>query len=346
MKKLFLALMCCFTATWCLANYGGDDKNYKYSQERKIDKVYDVQPNCELEMEGVYSDYIITTWDQPQISFEVKVSVRSNKEKQMLQKFNSISVEFKQEGNKVIVKTTDKHASSKFDGSVSVKFHISVPADVKMDLETKYGAIVVDNVEKNFKADVSYGSITANNLMADNEIDAKYSDINITYAKSLNLEMKYGNAKINKVEFIDADIKYSDFTSTEVVKCVFENEYSDIRIENANDIKAKNRYSDMKIANMTQKLNVDAKYSPLTATVSAKKPDVYIKGRYSDVKLNVNEGSVFKYDVRATYGDIICGDVMGTNAGKISEGRIVGKHGDGGAGNIKAELEYGDFRIE
>lgn len=346
MKKLFLALICCFTATWCLANDGGDDKNYKYSQERKIDKVYDVQPNCELEMEGIYSDYIITTWDQPQISFDVKMVVRSNKEKQVMQKFNSVSVEFKQEGNKVIVNTIDKHASSKFDGSVSVKFHISVPADVKMDLETKYGTIVVDNVEKNFKADVSYGSITANNLMANNEIDAKYSDINITYAKNLELEMKYGNAKINKVESIDADIEYSDFTSTEVVKGVLENEYSDIRIENANDVKAKNRYSDMKIANMTQKLNVDTKHSPLTVTVSAKKPDIDIKGQYSDVKLNVNESSVFKYDVRATYGDIICGDVMGSNAGKISEGRIVGKHGDGGAGSIKAELEYGDFRIE
>lgn len=347
MKKLFFALICCFTATWCLANDGGDDKNYKYSQERKIDKVYDVQPNCELEMDGIHSDYIITTWDQPQISFEVKVLVRSDKEKAVKYLIDIINVEFVQEGDLVRARTVFENKTNRsFNASVSIKYYVKVPEDVRMDLETRYGDIIVETVKKDFKAEVKYGSLTAGNLLADNEIEIKYGDFSIAYAKNLELDMKYSDGKINKVEFIDADIEYSDFTSTEVVKGVFENEYSDIRIENANDVKAKNRSSDMKIANLTQKLNVDAKHSPLTVTVGAIKPEIYIKGQYSDVKLNVNENSVFKYDVRTTYGDIICGDVMGSNAGKISEGRIAGKHGDGGAGSIKAELQYGDFRIE
>lgn len=348
MKKLFLTLACCLTACWCLANTGGDgEKFYKYSQEKKVEKVFDVLPNCELEMDGDYSDFTITTWDQPKIAFEVKVIVKSNKEKQMLEKFNAISVVFKQEGNKIETETVfDRHSSGRFDGSISIKYHVSVPADVRMDLETKYGNIVLDNANKDFKADVSYGSITANNLLADSEIDAKYSDINVTYAKNLELDMKYGNAKINKVEFIDADVEYSDFTSTEIVRGVFDNKYSDLRLDAINEIKTKNQYSDMKIANLTQKMDATLMHCDLTATVSAAKPNININGKYSDVKLTVSNKSTFKYDVRATYGDIICGDVMGSNAGKISEGRIAGKRGDGSAGSINAELQYGDIRIE
>lgn len=345
MKKLFLTLMCCLTATWCLANVGGGDRNYKYSQEKKIDKTFDVLPNCELEMEGNLNDYVITTWDQPQIAFDVKVMVKSDKEKQMLQKFNAISVVFKQEGNKVKVETIEK-SSGKFDGSISIKYHVSVPADVRMDLETKYGSIVVDNVEKNFKAEVSYGSITANNLMADSEIELKYSDLNVTYAKNLELELKSSNAKINKVEFIDADVKYSDFTATEIYRGVFDNKYSDIKIENINEIKTKNEYSDMRIANLSQKLYADVLQCDLKANVSAKKPDIDIDALYSDIKLTVNENSAFNYDIRTTYGDINCGDIMGANAGKISEGRIVGKCGDGSTGNVKIEAEYGNVKIE
>jgi len=346
MKKLFLTLVCCFTATWCLANDRGDEKNYKYSQEKKFEKVFDVSPYCELEMDGDYSDFIITTWDQPQISFDVRVAVRSNKEKQMIEKFNSISVVFRQEGNKIIAETVIVKLNEKFDGSFSIKYYVSVPADVRMDLETKYGSVTVDNVEKNFKADVCYGNITAGNLMSDNEIDIKYGNVNVTYAKNIEIEMQYADAKFNKVEFIDADLEYSDLTAAEISRGVFENKYSDLRLENADDIKAKNAYTDMKIANLTQRLVLDAKYSPLNATISAKKPDIDIEGSYSDIKLEINEKSVFKYDIRTTYGDINCGEVMGSNAGRISEGRIVGKHGDGGAGNIKAELQYGDIRIE
>jgi len=345
MKKLFLTLVCCLTATWCLANVGGDDRNYKYSQEKKIDKTFDVLPNCELEMEGNLNDYVITTWDQPQISFDVKVTVKSDKEKQMLQRFNAISVVLKQEGNKVIAETVNK-GSGKFDGSVSIKYHVSVPADVRMDLETKYGSIIVDKVEKDFKAEVSYGSITANNLLADSEIEVKYSDINVTYAKNLELDLQYGNAKINKVEFIDAEVEYSDFKATEIYRGVFDNKYSEIKLENVNEIKTKNEYSDMKIANMAEKLDARVLQCDLNATVSAKKPEIKIEAKYADIKLNVSEKSTFKYDIRATYGDIICGDVMGANAGRISEGRIVGKCGDGGAGSVKIEAEYGDVRIE
>lgn len=340
--------MCCITASWCLANnYRGDEKEYKYSKEKEIEKVFKVGSNSELEVDGIYSDIIVTTWDQPQIAFKIKVIVKSDNEKQMLERFNAISVLFKQEGNDVEAKTViDNQTNTRFDGSMSIKYYVSVPKDVLMDLETKYGDIVVETVEKNFKADVVYGSLTAGNLLADNEIDMKYADLNIASAKNLELEISYGDGKINKVEFIDAEIQYGNLTAKEIYRGNFKNQYSNIRIEKIVDIKAKNQYSDMKLANVIQKIDIDAQYSDLNATLNCAAPYVEIEGQYSDIMLNINKEASFRYDFEVMYGDIICGNFMKPNSGRIHNGRTAGTHGDGTLGNIKVELMYGDIKIE
>lgn len=347
MKKLLLMLMCCFSTAWCFANKVEAGRNYKYSQKNEINKTFDVRSNCELEMEGKYSDFIITTWDKPQIAFNVKVEVKCDNEQKLNRKFNSISVIFKQEGNEVKAETViDETNDDKFSGSISIKYYVSVPEDVRMDLDTKYGEIVVNNVKKDFSAKVKYGNFSASNLLSDSDIDVEYGNINIDCAKNLDVDIRYGDCRINKVDFIEADVTYGGLTISEVYRGILDSSYSNIKIEKATELKSENDYSDVKVANLLGKLNVENDYTDMIVGIGSKKPEVLIEGRYSDVKLIINDKSAFVYDVSVMFGDITCGKIMGSSMGKISGGRIVGRYGDGAAGNVKVELHYGDFRIE
>lgn len=330
MKKiLILTVLSLMTILTIASNNGDCDHHYKFEEQKVVERIFDVEALPELEMEGIYSDFIITTWDEPQIDFKVKITVKSDKEKAVKYLIDVINVEFVQEGDLVRARTVFENKTNRsFNASVSIKYYVKVPEDVRMDLETRYGDIIVETVKKDFKAEVKYGSLTAGNLLADNEIEIKYGDFSIAYAKNLELDMKYSDGKINKVEFIDADIEYCDITATEVFRGVFENKYSDIRIEKIKDLKSKNRYSDMKV------------------TLDGSEPDVDIDASYSDIRLKINEKTSFRYDIRVNYGDIICGEIMGSNAGRTSDGRIAGRHGEGCSGNIRAELQYGDIRIE
>lgn len=330
MKKiLILTVLSLMTILTIASNNGDCDHHYKFEEQKVVERIFDVEALPELEMEGIYSDFIITTWDEPQIDFKVKITVKSDKEKAVKYLIDIINVEFVQEGDLVRARTVFENKTNRsFNASVSIKYYVKVPEDVRMDLETRYGDIIVETVKKDFKAEVKYGSLTAGNLLADNEIEIKYGDFSIAYAKNLELDMKYSDGKINKVEFIDAEISYSDFTATDIFRGVFENKYSDIRINKIKELKAEDKYSDLR------------------AVLDTDKPNVDIDAEYSNIKLKINENASFRYDIRVSYGDIVCGEIMKSNVGRTSDGRIVGNRGDKPAGSIRAELEYGDFRIE
>lgn len=332
MKKfLILTALSLMTFITIASNNRVSNHRYKFEEQKTVEQTFDVGALPQLEMEGVHSDFIITTWDEPQIDFKVKIVVKSDKEKTVkyLMDIININVEFFQECDLVKAKTVFENKTNRsFNASVSIKYYVKVPEDVRMDLETKYGDIIVETVKKDFKAEVKYGSLTAGNLLADNEIEIKYGGLNVEYAKNINLDMKYSDCKINKTEFIDAEIGYSNFTATDIFRGVFENKYSNIRIGKIKELKAENKYSDMRVALDTDKPNVD------------------IDAEYSNIKLKINENASFRYDIRVSYGDIICGEIMKSNVGRTSDGRIVGSRGDEPSGSIRAKLEYGDFRIE
>ena len=100
MKKIFVLTTLCLTAFIGLANnYKDDGKiHYKCEASRTVDKTFDVSANPTLEMDGAYSDFIITAWDEPQIDFSVKITVKGDDPKKVEAKFKSIDIEFEQVG--------------------------------------------------------------------------------------------------------------------------------------------------------------------------------------------------------------------------------------------------------
>lgn len=342
MKKISVLTILCLTALFGSANgFRGNGDNYKFEQKKDIEKSFEMDANSILEMEGIYSDFIITEWDQPQIDFSVKVVVKSNDEKKAIARLNSINIVFERLGNKITAKTVfENYPYRNFNGYTSIKYYVKVPKDVFMDLETKYGDITVNNVRKKFEADIKYGNLNADSLLADNDIDISYGNISATYAKNIYLDLKYGNAKMNKIAHIEGEIKYSNFIATEINRGVLNNRYSDVKIEKIDKLNTKNQYSDMRITNVAHTLEAKIQYSDLKATCDGLYPNINIEGQYSDVNLKISENASFTYNLKTTYGDIKCKGILDFTG---SEAR--GNYGKGESGSIAVQLLYGDLRI-
>ncbi len=348
MKKLLVLTALCLVAFIGKAdNYRDDGKtHYRCEAERTIDKTFDVRENPTLEMEGCYSNFIITTWDQPQIDFSIKITVKGDDGKKVEAKFKSIDVEFEQVGNKIIAKTVfGDYKYKSFSGVMTIKYYVKVPKDVAMDLQTKYGDITLDEANRKLTVDVKYGDFKANNISIDdiknNAIEVKYGNINIENVNQIAMWLDYGNAKINTCDYIDGTLKYSKIFITDVNKGMLEIKYSDARIEKANKINFVNTaYSNMRVRDITEKLSVDMKYSDMSATVTALTPDIEIDGAYSDAVLYMNLDASFDYNLRSSYGDI-------TFRGFFDKKSISsrGHYGDGEGGLLDISIKYGDVDI-
>ena len=348
MKKIFVLTVLCMMALLGFANnYKDDGKvHYKCEAERTVEKTFDVSANPTLEMEGHYSDFIITAWDEPQIDFSVKISVKGDDPKKVEAKFKSIDIEFEEVGNTIMAKTVfGDYKYKSFTGVMTIKYYVKVPRDVAMDLETKYGDITIDEVREKLKAEVKYGDFRADSLMienfADNYIYVQYGNVNIDYVKKFLLRLDYGEAKINKCEYVDGHLRYSKIYITDVQDAMLENKYSDSRIEKAFKARFVNTaYSDLKVSNCTNRLYANMKYSDLSATMTSDSPSVEIDGQYSDAVLYINESASFNYDLESSYADI-------TFRGFFDKERIDrhGTYGSGEPGSLDISTKYGDVDI-
>lgn len=347
--KRYLVLTALFLmASFAFANKWGDNNhyNYKFEETKTIEKTFDVDALPNLVMEGVYSDFNITSWDQPQIDFKVKITVKSDKEKTVKSLIGIIDVELSQSSNTVDAKTIFNNTSNKsYNASISIKYNVRVPKDVLMNLTTRYGDITIDEVCEKLKVHLKYGDLKVDNILIDdivnNSIEVKYGNINIDNVKQMGLWLDYGDAKINTCDYIDGTLKYSKIFITDLNHCMLELKYSDARIEKADKVLFVNTaYSDMKVRNVTGRLSVDMRYSDLTATATSLTPDIEIDGAYSDANLYLNEDASFNYSLRSSYGDITFKGFFDTSS--------IGGHGhygDGERGSLNITTKYGDVDI-
>ena len=347
MKKFLILTVLSMTALFAAAFNNGDrNYHYKYEMEKTVEKTFDVEALPNLVMDGKYSDFIITTWDQQKIDFKVKITVKSDKESAVRSLIDIIDVELSENCNTVTAKTIfNTKTNRSFNASVSIKYYVQVPQDVLMNLQTKYGDITLDQVREKLKVELKYGDFKADNILIDdiknNAIEVKYGNINIDNVNQMALWLEYGDAKINTCDYIDGTLKYSKVFVTDMNHCMLELKYSDARIEKANKVLFVNTaYSDVKVRNVTNRLSVNMKYSDLSATVTSLTPSVEIDGAYSDVVLHLDENASFDYKLDSSYGDI---KFKGFFDKKSIEGR--GHYGDGERGLLDITVKYGDVDI-
>lgn len=347
MKKIFVLTVLCLTAFFAMANnYRGNDDNYRFEQERTVEKSFTVGALSSLEMDGKYSDFIITAWDEPQIDFKIKITVKSDNQKKLESKFNSIGIYLAQEGNNIKAETVfGEYGYKSFDGAITIKYYVKVPRDISMDLETKYGDITIDEVREKLKVNVKYGDFKADNILIDditkNSVEVKYGNINIDNVGKIALWLEYGDAKINTCNYVDGTLKYSKIFITDLNEGMLENKYSTTRIETANKVMFVNTaYSDLKVRKASNSLDANIKYTDLTATVSSQKPMVTINGAYSDVVLYLNPDAAFNYNLQSSYGDIA---FKGFFEAKSITG--MGHYGEGERGKLDISVKYGDVDI-
>ena len=347
MKKYLILTVLSMTALFAAAyNHEDRDYDYRYEEQKTIEKTFDVDALPNLVMDGKYSDFIITTWDQPQIDFKVKITVKSDKESAVRSLIDIIDVELSQSCNTVNAKTVFNNKTSKsYNASISIKYYVKVPKDVLMDLKTRYGDITLDEVREKLKVELKYGDLKADNILIDdiknNAIEVKYGNINIDNVNQMALWLEYGDAKINTCDYIDGTLKYSKVFVTDMNHCMLELKYSDARIEKANKVLFVNTaYSDVKVRNVTNRLSVNMKYSDLSATVTSLTPSVEIDGAYSDVVLYIDESASFNYVLKSSYSDISFKGFFDTK----TIGRE-GKYGDGEPGLLSISTRYGDVDI-
>ena len=132
-----------------------------------VDKTLEVGPSAVLSLGNTNGTVTITGWDQPRIRVVAEKTVERAGADEAKSALAQLKVDIQQHGNTVSIRTEspERHSGSFWDlilgnwNAASVRYEVSVPRSMKVDVDDTNGAIEVSGVNGTFKLETTNGHI-------------------------------------------------------------------------------------------------------------------------------------------------------------------------------------------
>jgi DUF4097 and DUF4098 domain-containing protein YvlB len=133
-----------------------------------IDRTFDVRPGAEVKLTNVNGGITVTSWDQPRVRVVAEKTVKGDKSDAQ-EAIKELRVEFQQRDGGLVVTThyPDDDSSGFFkwlsgdDVDASVRYELTVPRSMNLDISDTNGSIRVTEVTGRLELDTTNGRIEA-----------------------------------------------------------------------------------------------------------------------------------------------------------------------------------------
>jgi hypothetical protein len=287
------------------------------------------------------------------ITVDVVVKVETSSESRTEKILSQIDITFSKEGNVAKAATSFE---DEFNGpnKFSVDYTINIPADKNLDIENKFGNVIIDELKAKGKFSIDYGSLTANKLIGktseDIDIDLKYSRASIENLSDAVLNVKYCQPfNISLANNLKIESNYSSLSIESIKSANIDSKYDNYSIGEIGSLTANTKYTQVKIDELKKALKINTGYGSIkVAEVSAGFELIDVENSYGAVSLGI--GDNVSYDVKAScdYCDIeynkekFKGNRISDNHSKNIEGRV----GSGvGTAKVVVNSRYGGITL-
>lgn len=301
-KASLLLLLMCLISSVGFANpeviFNDFNNKYKYSKKKTIDANYEAYSDYTIDINGRYSDYKISSWDQSYIAFHVEVVTKSDVEKKAEELLNKIRIEFDESrANKRIGVETVISNNNFRNVGFHIVYYIMLPKDVYINIDNIYGDVQMDKATRKINAEIKYGDISIDSVFSESSFDMKYGNVKLRYVERSYIDIAYGDVEIDNAVNLNIDMAYGD---------------ADLGV--------------------TRGLQADLAYSDLSCVCLDKDfEEINVSASYSDIKLNMAKTQGFSYEISTMYGDIESKKLKDNATRLIKENyreRIVGNFND------------------
>lgn len=332
-----------------------NDLKGKYTKNKMINKEYTVNSDATLKINNSYGNLDIVTWDENRIVIEVSITTRGNDEEKVQKKLDEITVKFSSSPEMVTAHTIFNKNKSKSwwswtknnNVNMEINYLVKMPVTNAVVLDNDYGSINLDKLEGQAKISCDYGKITTKELMADNNsISFDYTNNSyFEFIKSGKINADYSGYTVSKTENLDISADYTK-SKIEVAENInYSCDYGGITIEKVNNVEGNGDYLTTRIGDVYKNINIDADYGSIKIdNITANAGNVSINSDYVGIKIGIDPGYDFDFDIDLEYGSLKEDDGFQYSKQRIESGDkyYVGYHGKENSGNmVRISSDYG-----
>lgn len=265
-----------------------DDNRQVQEKVKNYSKSYPADGNDKLVISNKFGKVTVNTWNKNEFKVDVQIRGVADDDATAQKLIDNTSISDNKSGDVVTFNTNFNTGGGNsiwnlFNNrndhhKVEVNYTIYMPAKNALDIDNKYGAIELPDIDGKVTINSAYGSFAAKTLShADNSIKVRYGSANIDALNSCDLDVSYGSLDLDAVDKITGRFGYSS------VKIG--------RIKTSGNI-------DAHYAGGVQIDNLDKNFTSFAVNAS-----------YSSVKVGVSNASNADFDITVHYGGFDYGDV-------------------------------------
>ena len=337
-----------------------NEKNKKHEKKRTIKKEFKVNKNATVALNNRYGNLNITTWNENRVVIEVTITVKGNDAENVEERLEAINIDFEATKSQVSAKTIiekSKQSWSWFGNNKNVNYKINyevkMPETNSVDLDNDYGSIYLDNLEGDAAINCDYGKISIGELHStNNTINLDYcSSSSIEYLNAGSLNLDYSKITLDKSKEAKITADYSTLKIGLINTVNFNLDYGSIAINEGDYITGNSDYAAVKIGRLNRKLNIETDYGAVSIQSLANNfESVQIDTEYASVRLGVNQGNSFDFELNLQYATFSRNDNnidLFKSISKSSNKYYQGKYGKNtSTGKVKITSQYGGISFK
>jgi hypothetical protein len=279
----------------------------------------------------------IKSWDQQKVKVTVRFTYDSLEKSGTIENwFDYLGISIKPFSNRVDILTRTAFAQGKMPAKIAVGVYreaaaqdaklktiprvggfkdfpykskieimtVMVPLNSKLDLENKYGDVVIGMDLDDAKLEVSNGTLDAQNFKNLNLI-SDYCNVNLGNVEKGEVEFYNGTFKAQNVKDLDMDSRSSNIEYEKGEYLYLRSQTDEIDIQEINKVDGRKVYGSIKIDQLNGSFdlegnNVDVKFRNISPEVSL----IKINNKYGDVRLPVKSLKNYFVDFTGYYSTV------------------------------------------
>lgn len=320
--------------------------------EKEYQESYQVNENATLNVENIYGDLFLTSWDKSEIKIVVIVTVESDSKRSRVSDFFQ-NIQIKMSGDADFVKAITHMPSFKHSGrmDISIDYHISLPETIKLDIDLKYGNIILNTDWVGpTKLEVKYGSLQARSLASrENNIEVQYGELIIENINVSNIDIAYSEVSIESVTTLELRTSYGEVELGVVGSLDLKTAFDEIEISEITDLYARSNFSEIEIDILKNSLEIDSDYGELSINYVAKDfKFIKIDSNNAGIEIEMDESASYDFEVVTRYGDFYIENERSFSKDKLSFNsfRYTGTVGSSNGGEVIIDSSYASVEIK
>lgn len=205
MKKIHVLLSNALLIALLLSSAAFSQKRekYEFAKDRSISETYSTSGSDKLTINNQFGKVVIRTWSRNEVKVDIKIEVSSTDQADAEEMFERIDVNHGKSGGSIYFKTTmeknkehkktERDQNKKRSNSIHIDYEVSMPANLDLDIETRFGQTIIPDLTGKVDIDHQFGDLEAGRLSNPGKVSVRFGSAQIEAVEGGSYDFQFVN---------------------------------------------------------------------------------------------------------------------------------------------------------